>query len=124
MPPIRDIFRVKPRAATNNKAVVVKFHCQADRNRTLKAFADFRKSSHSPVTYTANGVETENFIYIHESLTPNIRKLVQLAVSLKRKKAIANAFTLRGTLYVRLKEGDEAVLIQSADHLKSLINTE
>lgn len=66
-PELREIFKTKKESA--NAVVVAKFHSPQDRNKVLKAFGKYRKAKNSAVCLKDLGFESEEFLYIYESLT-------------------------------------------------------
>ncbi|XP_036343519.1 uncharacterized protein LOC118752750 [Rhagoletis pomonella] len=97
-PQIRDIFRTRPSRAGLNGAIVIKFHSPLDRNRTLRAFGDYRRRMKSAVPLQTLGIQG-NF-HLLEGLGKENR-LLQAAIKLRREGKLQSAFTLRGCVHVR-----------------------
>lgn len=123
-PQIRDIFRIRPKSATNsnNTVVVVKFYTAFDRNRTLKAFSEFRRKNRGVVLMRKAGFDCETAFRIYESLNVPSRKILQLAIRQKRDKKFWSVFSLRGKVYVRLQRNSEAIHVPDEATLMRLIN--
>ncbi|XP_017471470.1 PREDICTED: uncharacterized protein LOC108362836 [Rhagoletis zephyria] len=98
-PHIRDIFRTRPSRAGLNGAIVIKFHSPLDRNRTLRAFGDYRRRMKSAVPLQP--LDIQGNFHIFESLTKENRLLLQAAIKLRREGKLQSAFTLRGCVHVR-----------------------
>lgn len=98
-PQIRDIFRTKPSTATLNSAIVIKFHSPLDRNRTLRAFGDYRRRMKSTASLSAIG--TEGKFHIYESLSKENRRLLQEAIKLRRERKLLSVYTMRGCVHVK-----------------------
>lgn len=122
-PQIRDIFRVRPKTTVNqnNTVVIVKFYTPFDRNRTLKAFSDFRRKNKGIVSMRSAGIECDTAFRIYESLDAPNRKVLQLATKQKREKKLWSAFSIRGKVYVRLQRNSEALYIPNEEALMRLI---
>ena len=121
-PQIKDVFRIKPKTSEKHGLVIIKFFSPYDRNRVLKAFGDFRRQNHSAVSFQPEWMDVPVNIFIHESLKPDTRKLLQAAIIEKRNKKIFNVFSLRGVIHVRLHKGSESISISSLDELQCLIS--
>lgn len=121
-PQIRDIFRVRPKSTVNqnNTVVIIKFYTPFDRNRTLKAFSDFRRKHRGIVSMSSAGFECDTVFRIYESLDAPNRKVLQLATKLKRDKKLWSAFSVRGKVYVRLQRNAEAVYVPDEDSLLTI----
>lgn len=111
VPQVRDIFRAKPSNNNPNSAVVIKFYTPLDRNRTLRAFSDYRKRTKSIISLTAVGLEGKFSIF--ESLATDTRKILQEAISLRREGKLASVFTLRGVVYVKVDKNSTALRIDA-----------
>lgn len=123
VPQIRDIFRVNNRSSTNkNTAVIVKFYSPFDRNRTLKAFSEFRRRTKGPVSLRLAGFDCDSAFRIYESLNYETRRLLQLAVKRKQEKKFWSAFSARGNVYVRLGKDTEPILVNNENSLNDIIN--
>lgn len=119
-PQIRDIFRVTPKNTPHHNApvVIIKFYTPFDRNRTLKAFSDFRRNNRASVSMRLAGFECDSTFRIYESLTAENRNLLQRAIQLKREKKIWNAFSFRGNIYIRTNKNTEAQQILNEQALQ------
>lgn len=121
-PPVRDIFRVRPKNQLNqNSAVVVKFYTPFDRNRCLKAFSEYRRRTNGPVSMRSAGFNSELNFRIYESLTSENRKLLQLAVKYKKERKLVSAFSIRGKIHVRLAFGSDALQVNDENDLEHAI---
>lgn len=119
-PRLKDIFRPKRQTGDFSSVVVAKFFSQGDRNRTLKAFSEYRFRNKAAVNLRTAGFECDGFFYIHESIDEPARKLLQKAVKLKKEKKLYNAFTLRGVVHVRCERNSTALPIKTQDDLDAI----
>lgn len=121
-PQIRDIFRVTSKTKPNNTPIViVKFYTPFDRNRTLKAFSDFRRNNRISVSMRSAGFDCDTSFRIYESLNADSRKILQLATQIKREKKIWNAFSSRGKIYIRPDKNTEAIYIPNEQALRQFM---
>lgn len=115
-PQIRDIFRIKRTNNNSHSVVIIKFFTPIDRNRTLRAFSDYRRRTKSAVSLSAVGLEGN--ISIFESLVADTRKILQEAIRLRRAGKLVSVFTLRGAVYVRVNKGASATKIDKQNDLQ------
>jgi len=116
-PQVQQIFRAKQ----GKSAIIIKFLTPYDRNKTLRAFGDFRKREKRNLILKDAGFDEEDPIYLHESLSLGYRKLLQSALNLKKNKKILQAFAYRGEVYIRINKGDDAIQIVTEDDLKAFL---
>jgi len=126
-PLVNDIFRTKlttPNIEINAAApIIIKFVSAYERNRVLQGFGNYRRRTHSAISLRSAGFDCNNFVYLHESLPPEKRKLLQAAIGLKRAKKIFNAFAYRGVILIRPKCDDDAKAIKNLEELNALCST-
>ena len=119
-PRLKDIFRPKHQSGAASPVVIAKFYTQSDRNRTLKAFSEFRLRKKTAVNLRAAGIECDNFFYIHESIDEPTRILLQKAIMLKKDKKLHNAFTFRGIVHVRRERNSSAIAVKCEQDLEAI----
>lgn len=66
------------------------------------------------------GFNVDTPFFVNEDLTNNNYKTLQAAIKLKRRKLLLSAFTLRGIVYIKRRNSDRPLRIDSTDHLNSL----
>lgn len=124
MPPaIKSIQRLQPRIkgnTTNDGVILVKLFTSFERNNILKAVSRFKKQQKTQLPLRIIGFDTDVPFFVNEDLTSANFKILQNAISLKKKKILSTTFTLRGLVYVKCFDTDEAIRIESFDKLNSL----
>lgn len=122
-PQVRDIFRVRPKTSQEiYTAVIVKFYTPFDRNRTLKAFSEYRKRTKGSVSMRAAGFNSDKTFRIYESLSAENTKILQLAIKKRIAGKFWSVFSAKGKVYVRLAQGSEAVHVPNEKALDDFIS--
>ncbi|XP_017469585.1 PREDICTED: uncharacterized protein LOC108361478 [Rhagoletis zephyria] len=116
VPQIRDIFRIKRMNSNTSSVVIIKFYTPTDRNRTLRAFSNYRRRTKSAVSLSV--VCIEGTLSIFESLAAATRKILQETIRLRRAGKLVSVFTLRGAVYARVNKGSPAIKIYKQNDLQ------
>lgn len=99
---------------------MIKFNSAFDKNYLLNSVARYCKRNHSQLRLHDLGIESNDAVYLHESLTKHSHMLMKHALVLKKKKRIASAFTYRGLIYVRREPKSEALTVNSLECLAAI----
>ncbi|XP_063838250.1 uncharacterized protein LOC135087407 [Ostrinia nubilalis] len=121
---VSDIFRVSTKVLTN-KPIVCNLNSVLLKERLLKGLKDFNN------THKANRFSTEHIniqgtsqpIFISENLTPKMRRLFFLARSFAGSSGYSFCWISRGQIYLRKKEGEKTIRIDSEADLSGLEKT-
>lgn len=123
-PQIRDIFRVRPKNShSKGNVIIVKFYTPFDRNRTLKAFSDYRRHNKGVVSLRSAGFDIDSTFRIFESLDIFNRKILQLALRQKRERKFWSVFSTRGKVCVRVQRHSEVIVVPDEAFLMTLVET-
>lgn len=125
-PTIKSIFRIRPKTDTESPSppIVIKFFTPHDKLFVLRSIAEYRRTTKAPLQLHDLGLRTDSEnatgksnVFIHESLTPKNRYIMQNALKMKRNKQLHSVFTIRGLVYVKKSKDEEAQLIETTDDL-------
>lgn len=115
-----DIFRISTKVPTD-KPIICNLNSVLLRDKILRGLRDFNR------THKANKFSTEHIhiqgasqpIFVAESLTPKMRRLFFLARSFASSNSYDFCWVTRGRIYLRRKEGEPTIRIDSeADLVK------
>lgn len=125
MPPnFKSIQRLKQNknnpATTNDGVILVKLFSPQERNNILKAANVFKRENKTPLPLRLIGFDTDVPFFINEDLTNANYKILKEAISIKKKKQISAAFTLRGLVYVKRFDAATPICVESVDYLNNL----
>lgn len=120
VPYIKSIYRVKDRRNTVDGVIMVKLFASQERNTLLRAIAGHIRENKKQLSLHMIGFNVDTPFFVNEDLTNNNYKTLQAAIKLKRRKLLLSAFTLRGIVYIKRRNSDRPLRIDSTDHLNSL----
>lgn len=127
IPAVREIFRA-PAKSENKQSnsppiIVVKLFSPYARSQLFKAIAGFCRTKKRALNLNDIGVDGAASIHIHESLSRENRKLMLYAAQLKRNKMLAAAFSIRGHVHIRKREGDEAIRVIDKKSIDEIVSS-
>lgn len=126
VPQIDSIYRLK-KIYKNNKpynpndeVIVVKLQSPFEKNYLLKSIAKYRRENQCTLRLNHAGFESEQPIYINENLTPYNHGIFKEALIMRKNKRLKSTFTLRGLVYVKKFDTEDAILVESVEELREL----
>lgn len=125
-PQIDKIYRLK-KIIKNNKSyiprdevIVAKLKSPFDKNFLLKSISKYKREKNTTLCLQQAGFDSSAPIYVNENLTPHNHEIFKAALNMKRSKKIKSTYTLRGLVYVKKFDADEAILIEFLEELTNL----
>ena len=122
-PAYKSIFRLQNRniklVKSPDAVILVKLCSAYDKNFILKSLALFKKSNRSQFCLQHIGFTSHNnsIVYLNENLTSNSYKILNAAISLRKKNRLTSAFTLRGLVYIKVNPGDKPMCFEDLNEL-------
>lgn len=128
-PKLKTIHRLKNRNNTKERnspdaVIIATFMSPYDKNFFLKSLSAFRKKNGNSLLLRLLGLDSDHKFYINENLSNTNYRILQDAVSLKKKKLIYSAFTFKGLVFVKHGPNDDPVVIEHADALNRFRHNE
>lgn len=115
---ITTCFRLKQNNNTK-PPIIVKFISSNAKNSFLQHFGKTKG-----LTLADLGMDSQERIYINESLTKKNVDIFRYAMSFKRNKQIANVTTFNGLVHIRRQQTDSYIKITSTMALDELLSEE
>lgn len=119
-PALKNVFRTKHRNNNDDPPVILQFTSVGERNKMLKALACYRKKTKRPISLRDIGLDSNNHVFVNESLTPRNRTLLQHAVRMKKKGQLFSVHTYLGSVIVRSTVGGKSVAVADFDCLNAV----
>lgn len=126
IPAVKTIYRLqnhnnKHKVNSRDAVIIVRMWSPYDKNHFLKTFANYRKINKGFFFRLRHiGINSENKFFVNENLSSTNFKLLRAATRLKKDNYIHSAFTLRGLVYIKKTQSDQAILVDDLDHLNCL----
>ncbi|CAG4977991.1 unnamed protein product [Colias eurytheme] len=118
---IFDVFRTKPNSQ-GMKPLIIEFNSVITKERILQSFKKYNQI-HKPDFFNSANLKIEGpskQVYMSESLTAKTRHLFYLARDFAKTNNYNFCWTSRGFVYLKKKEGSQAIRVNSQDILTSL----
>lgn len=127
-PKIENIYRLnkiykhnKPYTPTDD-VIVAKLLSPYEKNFLLKSIAKYRREYKTQLSLNHAGIQSDQYIYLNENLTPHNHKIFKAALRLKKDNKISAAYTLRGLVYIKKINSVEPILIEFFDELNKFFH--
>ncbi|CAH2242788.1 jg24152 [Pararge aegeria aegeria] len=119
---LRDVQRIPNKRDQLNSTLIVEFSNTIIKSEFLSAIKNYRKNKMGPALNTIHlGLLGYNKpIYVSDSLTSKTRKLFYLSREAAKSKGYEFCWTANDKVYMRKKEGQPYILIQSEEQLAKL----
>ena len=118
-----SIHRVK-RNDSGEGPIIVKLTSANERNQLMRSLALYRRNNNNKGMLRLNniGFESDSPIYVNENLTSRNNNIMRAVSKYKREKTIAAAYTLRGSIFIKLHNNNSPIAINSMDVLDDVIS--
>lgn len=125
---LRDTYRLpgKPAGPNTSRPLVVEFTSVQRKQKLLAAVRSYNKNKESvkdKLNTEIIGIMGQRYpVYIAELLPPSLRKLFFQAREFAKNNGFKYCWVTNGNIFLRKKEGDSHVLINSEERLQELVN--
>ena len=123
MPNIRSIYRVgnynsKQKTYSKDGVIIVKLWSAYDKNSFLKSLAGYKRLNKG-FFFSLRHLDfnSDEKFFLNENLTQHNFRILRAALSLKRKKVLCSAFTVRGYVYIKRQLSDDPIKIDDIEML-------
>lgn len=114
---ITNIFRAKPKRKNTDPSIIIKFDSPSGKNKVLLAAKNVCKQGGHGLSLRNVSFDSDQPIYLQESLTSRNYQIYRAALKLKRKGKVAVVFTKNGRVFVRRTPEDDIQYISSSEDL-------
>lgn len=119
--PSHDEIYFSKRGSSGCCSVIVKLRDLSDKSKILKATkAKIKTKGGKPLSLRDVGVDSEQPIYVHESLTRRNYKIFREASKIKKSLKFSSVFTINGGVFIRLNDSSGPLRINSLDELRAI----
>ncbi|XP_059221873.1 uncharacterized protein LOC131996316 [Stomoxys calcitrans] len=110
-PKLKFIHRLRNRNNTKERnspdgVIIATLMSPYDKNFLLKGLSEFRKRNNTTLSLNLIGFDSTCQFYINENISNSNYRILQDALSLKRKKLLHSAYTFKGLVYVKRDPSD------------------
>lgn len=117
-PNIASIHRIRNnRIKSVDGPIFVKCFSPIDRNFILRTVSTYKRETGRQLSLDMCGFHSNKHFFLNEDLTKDNYKIFQTALKMKKQKLISTAFTLRGLVYVKIKNEEKGTRVDSLNQL-------